>query len=161
MSSKYKSKKRVYDSSEDEQQSSKKSKVVSNEAKKDGEGNTYWELSASRRLQISEFKGRRMVSIREYYQKDGEMLPGKKGISLPLEQFTALMTVLPQVVGELSKLGDDVPFPKFETSNLNTQADADASDDNLDKDSPTKSNGASAHKVKHKKGNYESTSDED
>ncbi|GAM82055.1 hypothetical protein ANO11243_000340 [Dothideomycetidae sp. 11243] len=142
MSSKYKSKKRVYDSSEDEQQSSKKSKVVSNEAKKDGEGNTYWEPSSS-------------------YQVVSMVIDNVQGISLPLEQFTALMTVLPQVVGELSKLGDDVPFPKFETSNLNTQADADASDDNLDKDSPTKSNGASAHKVKHKKGNYESTSDED
>ena len=41
----------------------------------DGE---YWELSAKRRVQISEFKGKHMVNIREYYEKDGEMLPGKK-----------------------------------------------------------------------------------
>jgi len=27
---------------------------------------------------ISEFKGKRMVNIREYYEKDGESLPGKK-----------------------------------------------------------------------------------
>lgn len=27
---------------------------------------------------ISEFKGQQMVSIREYYEKDGQALPGKK-----------------------------------------------------------------------------------
>ena len=27
---------------------------------------------------ISEFKGKYMVNIREYYEKDGEVLPGKK-----------------------------------------------------------------------------------
>lgn len=27
---------------------------------------------------MQEFKGNRMINIREYYEKDGEMLPGKK-----------------------------------------------------------------------------------
>ena len=27
---------------------------------------------------ISEFKGKNMINIREYYEKDGEALPGKK-----------------------------------------------------------------------------------
>ena len=27
---------------------------------------------------ITEFKGNNMISIREYYEKDGEALPGKK-----------------------------------------------------------------------------------
>lgn len=33
---------------------------------------------------ISEFKGKHMINIREYYEKDGEALPGKKvqGFSL-------------------------------------------------------------------------------
>jgi hypothetical protein len=35
-------------------------------------------LSGKRRIGISEFKGKRMMNIREYYEKDGEMLPGKK-----------------------------------------------------------------------------------
>ena len=28
---------------------------------------------------VSEFRGRKMVNIREYYEKDGKILPGKKG----------------------------------------------------------------------------------
>jgi hypothetical protein len=36
------------------------------------------QISGKRRLQISEFKGNTMVSIREFYEKDGQMLPGKK-----------------------------------------------------------------------------------
>ena len=31
---------------------------------------------------VSEFKGKLMVNIREYYEKDGKSLPGKK-VSLP------------------------------------------------------------------------------
>lgn len=44
----------------------------------DSEGNQYWEISKMRRVTISEFKGKRMVNIREYYEKDGKDLPGKK-----------------------------------------------------------------------------------
>jgi len=44
----------------------------------DSEGNRYWEISKSRRVTISEFKGRQMVSVREYYEQGGKTLPGKK-----------------------------------------------------------------------------------
>ena len=47
----------------------------------DTDGNEYWEISKMRRITISEFKGKRMVNIREYYEKDGQDLPGKKVIS--------------------------------------------------------------------------------
>ena len=36
------------------------------------------QLTSKRRVGISEFKGKFMVNIREYYEKDGEVLPGKK-----------------------------------------------------------------------------------
>ena len=45
---------------------------------KDSEGNFYWEISKQRRVTISEFKGKTLVNIREYYEKDGKELPGKK-----------------------------------------------------------------------------------
>ena len=44
----------------------------------DGDGNQYWEIAKARRVTISEFKGKTMVGIREYYEKDNEWLPGKK-----------------------------------------------------------------------------------
>jgi len=31
---------------------------------------------------VQEFKGTRMINIREYYEKEGEMLPGKKVCAL-------------------------------------------------------------------------------
>lgn len=36
------------------------------------------QLSGKRRITVSDFKGLTMISIREYYEKDGKMLPGKK-----------------------------------------------------------------------------------
>ena len=36
------------------------------------------QLTSKRRVGIAEFKGVCMVNIREYYEKDGETLPGKK-----------------------------------------------------------------------------------
>ena len=44
----------------------------------DGDGNRYWEISKSRRVTVSEFKGKPLVNVREYYQKGEEWLPGKK-----------------------------------------------------------------------------------
>jgi hypothetical protein len=47
-------------------------------AQTDDNGDKYWEISKTRRVVISEFKGKKMVNIREYYEKDGKSLPGKK-----------------------------------------------------------------------------------
>jgi hypothetical protein len=44
----------------------------------DSDGNKFWEISKARRVTISEFKGKTMVGIREYYEKDSQWLPGKK-----------------------------------------------------------------------------------
>lgn len=52
--------------------------ATAGEAQIDTDGNEYWEISKMRRVTISEFKGKRMVNIREYYEKDGKDLPGKK-----------------------------------------------------------------------------------
>ncbi|KAI5776638.1 transcriptional Coactivator p15-domain-containing protein [Geopyxis carbonaria] len=69
---------------------------------KDDEGNSYWEIGGRlRRITLSQFKGNNLVSIREYYEKDGKTLPGKKGISLSIEQLDMFLSILPQLESKL------------------------------------------------------------
>ena len=39
----------------------------------------YFQLSKMRYVNVTVFNGRKMVNIREYYDKDGDLRPGKKG----------------------------------------------------------------------------------
>ena len=48
----------------------------------DADGNSYWEISKSRRVTVTDFKGKTFVNVREYYEKDGKDLPGKKVCTL-------------------------------------------------------------------------------
>ncbi|KAK6539628.1 hypothetical protein TWF694_009835 [Orbilia ellipsospora] len=84
----------------------------------DDEGNFYWELSGKgRRVTVSEFNGNLLVSVREYYEKDGKTLPGKKGISLSLDQFNQLIRVLPALEEAISqKSSAGVVRPIYTTS---------------------------------------------
>ncbi|KAL4949147.1 PC4-domain-containing protein [Aspergillus filifer] len=102
---------------DDELSEAKKPKIgVSNLSatrKEDSNGDSYWEISKMRRVTISSFRGKTMVNIREYYEKDGEELPGKKGISLPIDQFSALLTLLPEIESALQEKGVPVPRPSY------------------------------------------------
>eukprot|EP00890_Picochlorum_soloecismus_P006803 jgi/Picsp_1/948/NSC_04432-R1_transcriptional coactivator p15 len=55
-------------------------------------------LSAKRKATVSNFKGRWSVDVREYYEKDGVLKPGQKGISLPREQWEIFKYVFPRLV---------------------------------------------------------------
>lgn len=45
-----------------------------------GSGCDGWlQLSGNKKVTVSKWKNQKLVSIREYYEKDGEQLPGKKG----------------------------------------------------------------------------------
>ena len=103
-----------------------------------------------RRVNVSEFKGKKLVNIREYYEKDGEMLPGKKvpnrpnltdltkqlgmlrdclqGISLNAEQFTELLKALPDIKKALGyaeeDAGDDETEQKERGSSKEPEVDA-------------------------------------
>lgn len=54
----------------------KKAKVTASQT--DSNGDRYWEISKMRRVTISSFRGKTQVNVREYYEKDGQQLPGKK-----------------------------------------------------------------------------------
>ncbi|KAI9836861.1 MAG: hypothetical protein M1819_001026 [Sarea resinae] len=85
--------------------------------RKDDEGNVYWELTRTKRITLSQFKGQTMVQVREYYEsKDsGKWLPGKKGIALPLAQFSTLVELLPEIEAALVDmgLGAEVVRPEY------------------------------------------------
>jgi len=56
---------------------------------------------------VSEFRGKKLISIREYYTTDdGEMRPGKKGISLTVDQWKKFKTVIKDVDADLEEDDD-------------------------------------------------------
>ncbi|KAJ9497325.1 hypothetical protein LTR99_008787 [Exophiala xenobiotica] len=117
--------------------------IPSNKPQTDSDGNQYWEISRGRRVTISDYKGMTLVNIREYYQRDSEWLPGKKGISLTVEQYSALIDAVPQIELLLQKQGEKVSRPKYDGS-------APVEDDQPQEDEDTD-----------KKANIEATSDEE
>ncbi|XP_019234272.1 PREDICTED: RNA polymerase II transcriptional coactivator KIWI-like isoform X2 [Nicotiana attenuata] len=44
----------------------------------------------NRRVSVRSFQGKIMVDIREFYVKDGKQMPGRKGISLSMDQWNVL-----------------------------------------------------------------------
>ncbi|KAA8626660.1 PC4 domain containing protein [Pyrenophora tritici-repentis] len=72
----------------------------------DDNGDVYVALNTSgkRRLTVSDFNKNTLVSIREYYSTDsGEMRPGKKGISLTIDQYNTLLAAAPLIEATLKK----------------------------------------------------------
>ncbi|KAI1730230.1 transcriptional coactivator p15 (PC4) domain-containing protein [Ditylenchus destructor] len=53
---------------------------------------------------VSEFRGEKRVDIREYYEKDGQFHPGRKGISMTETQFKNLKKIIPQIEEKLNSV---------------------------------------------------------
>ena len=58
-----------------------------------------------RKACVSNFKGKYLLDIREYYEKEGKLLPGFKGISLPPDQWDKLYAGLEQLRAALQQAG--------------------------------------------------------
>ncbi|MCJ1386459.1 hypothetical protein MMC17_009585 [Xylographa soralifera] len=80
----------------------------------DSHGDEFWELTSNRPVVVSRFGGKVMVSVREYYEKDGQSLPGKKGISMPIAQFGSLIALLPHIETVLKSKGETLPRPEYD-----------------------------------------------
>lgn len=76
---------------------SKSSSSSGRAPKTNNEGDPFWDLGMRKRVTVRQFKGTTYVDIREYYEKDGKMLPGKKGIALKAGDY-----------GLLKDLSDDI-----------------------------------------------------
>ncbi|KAL2129362.1 hypothetical protein VTI74DRAFT_7899 [Chaetomium olivicolor] len=145
----YNRKRQIDPESDGEPQVAKRSKSDKKAPKeltqgKDAEGNPYWEIGNNRRIGSSQFKGSTLVNIREYYTApDGQLRPGKKGISLSLDQYKALLNVIPHLNEELRTQGHEVDDP----------AAAGTSDALVTTEKPAK--------PKPKKSNIDATSDEE
>ncbi|XP_015896029.3 RNA polymerase II transcriptional coactivator KELP [Ziziphus jujuba] len=64
----------------------------------DDEGNPIiCKLSEKRKVTVQDFRGKTLVSIREYYRKDGKELPTSKGISLTEEQWAIFKKNVPAI----------------------------------------------------------------
>lgn len=63
-----------------------------------------WVIAGKRFVKLREFKGKMYIDIREFYEKNGEMLPGKKGISMTPEQWRKLLSLSDEINETLSTL---------------------------------------------------------
>ncbi len=74
--------------------------------KRNEDDEVYFELSSKRRLTICNWQGNERIDIREFYEKDGKQLPGKKGISLSLKEYQIIKQFI--VDGTLDDIIDDL-----------------------------------------------------
>ncbi|KAF9192882.1 Transcriptional coactivator [Haplosporangium sp. Z 767] len=84
--------------------SPKKPKVIKmTSAKKNKDGDTYFEIGPKKRLTVRSWRDTTLIDIREYYQdKDGEQKPGKKGISLNKDQFQYILNHASEISDAIS-----------------------------------------------------------
>ncbi|WJX80408.1 hypothetical protein P8452_63412 [Trifolium repens] len=79
-------------------------KVAGVKRKNDDSDKVICQLSSRRNVAVRDFKGMTLVSIREFYNKDGKQLPTSKGISLSSEQWSTFKNCVPAIEEAITKL---------------------------------------------------------
>lgn len=87
-----------------EKKKSKESKPKSKSKSGSSGDETMIELGKMRYATVGEFRGRKMVNIREFYEADGELRPGKKGIALSEDQWKKLKSSVDKIDEALEEL---------------------------------------------------------
>ena len=62
-----------------------------------GEKEVVFLLDKKKRITVHKFKGQVKVDIREFYEDNGEMKPGKRGISLSLDNWEKLKNFIDDI----------------------------------------------------------------
>lgn len=90
---------------QDEEEEEESNKRGSDDKEYDDDGDLIiCRLSEKRRVTIQDFRGKTLVSIREYYKKDGKFLPTSKGISLTTEQWSSFKQNVPAIEKAIQKM---------------------------------------------------------
>ncbi|XP_059634387.1 uncharacterized protein LOC132276795 [Cornus florida] len=88
----------------------------------DGGAEVIYKLSDNRNVAIHDFRGKKYVTIRDYYQKHGKRFPTAKGISLTTEQWLAFKKSIPAIQEAIGKMGS-----RLRSEAVGKQIEADAS----------------------------------
>ncbi|XP_052210480.1 RNA polymerase II transcriptional coactivator KELP [Diospyros lotus] len=90
---------------EDEDSNAQRKRKESGGKEYDDEGDLIiCRLSDRRRVTLQDFRGKTLVSIREYYRRDGKELPTSKGISLTAEQWASFKKNIPAIEKAIKKM---------------------------------------------------------
>ncbi|XP_011704126.1 PREDICTED: activated RNA polymerase II transcriptional coactivator p15 [Wasmannia auropunctata] len=93
-----KSKKKQKRDREEEKEPKEEKKPAKKAKSEKTDDDNIWDLGSNRQVNVRNFKGKYYVDIREmYYDKDGELKPGKKGICLSMPQWRKFMDVVEEV----------------------------------------------------------------
>ena len=65
-----------------------------------------FQISKKRRVTVTK-KNAVLIDIREWYEKDGEMRPGRKGICLPANQFEKFCELIPAIAETIHDMKKD------------------------------------------------------
>lgn len=80
----------------------------------DDSGNPFWEIGGKlRRVTVSKYNESHLVGIREHFEAGGKILPGKKGISLSIDQLNIMISILPQIEEHLAEAGVTLSRPEY------------------------------------------------
>ncbi|PJF18077.1 hypothetical protein PSACC_02103 [Paramicrosporidium saccamoebae] len=71
---------------------------------RNSDGEIYFELTSRRRVTVRRWKTSTLIDIREFWGDDGDLKPGKKGISLTLDQWKQLLKWTPEIEASIAKL---------------------------------------------------------
>lgn len=106
---------RIEDEDEDEEIDSEEGEKLFNKPIKqiNDEGNPYWELSDKKRVTVNTFKRKIYINIREYYEKDGKLLPGSKGIALNEQMWQNLKRVQKDIDEAIAEQNNPQPTKKI------------------------------------------------
>ena len=59
-------------------------------------------LTGKKKISVQEYMGKTLIHIREYYELNGETLPGKKGIALSTADWKLLKENLSEIDGQVA-----------------------------------------------------------